>query len=68
VLLGPSLLGLIFFMYLLGSEMNLSVMRERGVVAVTVSQVSITLPMLTGVALAFALYPSFGDLDLAYPR
>jgi Kef-type K+ transport system membrane component KefB len=53
-------LGLIFFMYLIGTEMNLSVMRERGVVAVTVSQASIALPMLTGVVLAFALYPSFG--------
>jgi Kef-type K+ transport system membrane component KefB len=53
-------LGLIFFMYLIGTEMNLSVMRERGIVAVTVSQASIALPMLAGTALAFALYPSFG--------
>jgi Kef-type K+ transport system membrane component KefB len=53
-------LGLIFFMYLIGTGMNLSVMRERGIVAVTVSQASIALPMLAGTALAFALYPSFG--------
>jgi Kef-type K+ transport system membrane component KefB len=53
-------LGLIFFMYLIGAEMNLDLARERGVIATTVSQASIALPMLAGVVLALALYPSFG--------
>src|ERR1700730_4415237 len=53
-------LGLIFFMYLVGAEMNLDVVRKRGVTAMTVSQASIALPMLSGIVLAFALYPSFG--------
>ncbi|HLK00242.1 MAG TPA: cation:proton antiporter [Streptosporangiaceae bacterium] len=53
-------LGLIFFMYLIGTKMDLSIVRERGVIAMTVSQASIALPMLTGIVLAFALYPSFG--------
>lgn len=52
--------GLVFFMYLIGAEVNLAVLRRRSFTAVTVSQVSIALPMLTGIVLAFGLYPSFG--------
>jgi Kef-type K+ transport system membrane component KefB len=55
-----SQLGLIFFMYLVGSEINLDTLRRRGFTAATVSQVSIALPMLSGLGLAFALYPSYG--------
>jgi len=55
-----SQLGLIFFMYLVGAEINLDAVRRRGFTAVTVSQVSIGLPMLSGIVLAFGLYPSFG--------
>jgi Kef-type K+ transport system membrane component KefB len=55
-----SQLGLIFFMYLIGAEINLDVVRRRGVTAVTVSQVSIALPMLSGIVLAFGMYPSLG--------
>jgi Kef-type K+ transport system membrane component KefB len=53
-------LGLIFFMYLIGAEINLDVVRQRGVTAMTVSQASIAVPLLAGIALAFAMYPSFG--------
>jgi K+:H+ antiporter len=53
-------LGLVFFMYLIGAEINLGLMRRRGATAVTVSQASIALPMLSGIALGFWLYPSFG--------
>lgn len=56
-----SQLGLIFFMYLVGSEINLDTLRKRGFTAVTVSQVSIALPMLSGLGLAFGLYPSYGN-------
>ncbi|MET0233500.1 MAG: cation:proton antiporter, partial [Kibdelosporangium sp.] len=54
-------LGLIFFMYLVGSEIDLAALRERGFTAVTVSQVSIAVPMLSGLGLAFGLYPSYGN-------
>jgi Kef-type K+ transport system membrane component KefB len=54
-------LGLIFFMFMVGSEIDLASLRKRGFTAVTVSQVSIALPMLTGIGLAFGLYPLFGD-------
>jgi Kef-type K+ transport system membrane component KefB len=54
-------LGLIFFMFMVGSEIDLASLRKRGFTAVTVSQVSIALPMLTGIGLAFGLYPLFGN-------
>ncbi|MFK0248370.1 cation:proton antiporter [Amycolatopsis azurea] len=53
-------LGLIFFMYLVGSEIDLDAVRKRGFTAVTVSQVSIALPMVTGIVLALGMYPVFG--------
>ncbi|HTJ39005.1 MAG TPA: cation:proton antiporter [Dactylosporangium sp.] len=54
-------LGLIFFMYLVGTEMNLDSVRRRGLVAATVSQVNLALPALCGIALALGMYPSFGE-------
>lgn len=54
-------LGLVFFMYLVGAELDLATVRRRGVTAATVSQASIALPMALGVALAFLLYPRFGS-------
>ena len=59
-------LGLIFFMYLVGGEVDLPAMRRLGVAAATISQVSIAWPMLLGVLLGFALYPSFGR-GVAFP-
>ncbi|MFC9255513.1 cation:proton antiporter [Amycolatopsis thailandensis] len=55
-----SQLGLIFFMYLVGSEIDLGAVRKRGFTAVTVSQVSIALPMVSGIVLALGMYPLFG--------
>jgi Kef-type K+ transport system membrane component KefB len=48
-------------MFLVGSEINIDALRPRGCTAVTVSQVSIALPMLSGLGLAFGLYPSYGN-------
>ena len=59
-------LGLIFFMYLIGAEIDLDVVRQRGVTAMTVSQASLAVPLLAGTALAFALYPSFGG-EVSFP-
>jgi Kef-type K+ transport system membrane component KefB len=55
-----SQIGLIFFMYLVGAEMNLATVRRRSLTAVTVSQVGIALPMLSGVVLAVGMYPTLG--------
>jgi Kef-type K+ transport system membrane component KefB len=54
-------IGLIFFMYLVGAELDPAAVRRRGVTAMAVSQAGIALPMLTGVVLAAWLYPVFGD-------
>ncbi|MGI5237798.1 cation:proton antiporter domain-containing protein [Dactylosporangium sp. CA-139066] len=54
-------LGLVFFMYLVGAEMNLESVRRRGLVAATVSQVNLALPALCGIVLALGMYPTFGE-------
>lgn len=53
-------LGLILFMYLVGAKINLGTVRSRRVTVMAVSQASIAIPMLSGLVLAFALYPPFG--------
>jgi K+:H+ antiporter len=53
-------IGLIFFMYLVGAELDSAVVRRRGVTAMAVSQAGLALPMLSGVVLAAFLYPVFG--------
>jgi Kef-type K+ transport system membrane component KefB len=53
-------LGLVFFMYLVGTEIDLAVVRRRTGTAVAVSQVGIAVTMTTGGLLAFLLYPRFG--------
>ena len=53
-------LGLIFYMFLVGLELDFSLMRGRGHAAIWVSHVSIIAPFLMGVALALWLYPTLG--------
>jgi Kef-type K+ transport system membrane component KefB len=49
-------IGLIFFMYLIGYELNLGVVRRHGYQAAVVSHAGIAVPMLAGVVLAWAMY------------
>lgn len=49
-------LGLIFFMFLIGYELNLLLVRQRGRTALMVSNAGIALPLLCGVGLAFGAY------------
>ncbi|MFN2557239.1 MAG: cation:proton antiporter, partial [Nitriliruptorales bacterium] len=53
--------GLIFYMFLVGLELNFDLMRGRGHAAVWVSHLSIIIPFLMGVALSLWLYPSIGS-------
>jgi Kef-type K+ transport system membrane component KefB/nucleotide-binding universal stress UspA family protein len=53
-------MGLIFYMFLVGLELDFSLMRGRGHAAIWVSHVSIIAPFLMGVALALWLFPSLG--------
>lgn len=52
-------LGLILFMFLVGYELDLDLVRRRSYVAAVVSHVSIALPFLAGVLLALGMYTTF---------
>jgi Kef-type K+ transport system membrane component KefB/nucleotide-binding universal stress UspA family protein len=52
--------GLIFYMFLVGLELDFNLMRGRGHAAIWVSHVSIIAPFLMGVALALWLFPTLG--------
>src|SRR4051812_19565432 len=56
-----SQIGLIFFMFLIGLELDIRLIRGRGRMAATVSQVSIIVPFLLGSLVALALFPSLGS-------
>ncbi|MGB2712035.1 MAG: cation:proton antiporter [Conexibacter sp.] len=51
-------LGLIFFMFLVGLELNVTGMRRTFGRAAAISNVSVVLPMLLGVLVAVPLYPA----------
>lgn len=52
--------GLVFFMFLIGLELDVRHVRQVGHLAVLVSHVSIVLPFVMGTLLALALYPILG--------
>lgn len=56
-----SQVGLLLFMFLVGLELDLKLLRELGRAAVVTSQVSIILPFILGLLLAFYLYPRLSD-------
>jgi Kef-type K+ transport system membrane component KefB len=53
--------GLIFFMFLVGLELDLRLIRGRGQAAGLVSHLSIVIPFLLGVGLALALFTNLGS-------
>jgi Kef-type K+ transport system membrane component KefB len=59
-------LGLVLFMFLVGYELNLGHVRDRGRAAVLVSNVSIAIPLLGGVLLAFAMYDRFAAKNVGF--
>lgn len=54
-------LGLILFMFIIGYELDPALIRGHGRVAVTVSHVSIAMPFLSGIILAFFMYRPLAD-------
>jgi Kef-type K+ transport system membrane component KefB len=56
-----SQVGLLVFMFLVGLELDLRMLRERGRTAVVTSNASVAAPMLLGVLLAAFLYPRLSD-------
>jgi len=53
-----SQVGLLVFMFLIGLELDLKTIRERGRAAIVISHASIVAPFLLGAVLAIALYPT----------
>jgi Kef-type K+ transport system membrane component KefB/nucleotide-binding universal stress UspA family protein len=56
-----SQVGLIFFMFLVGLELDVRLLRGRGRAALTVSWTSIVLPFSLGVVAALAAFPVLGS-------
>lgn len=54
-----SQIGLILFMFIIGMELDMGVIRQRAGSAVFISNVSIVVPFVMGAALALFLYKSF---------
>ena len=54
-----SQIGLILFMFVIGMELDLKVLRKRASDAVVVSHASIIIPFALGVGLAYFIYSSF---------
>jgi Kef-type K+ transport system membrane component KefB len=60
-------LGLIFFMFLVGYELNLLLARQRGRVALMVSNAGIALPLLCGTGIAVIAYRRLAPAGVSYP-
>jgi Kef-type K+ transport system membrane component KefB len=58
--------GLVLFVFLTGLELNTTLLRGRGHVAVVVSHVSIAVPFMLGVLLAVVAYTRFAPAGVGY--
>ena len=63
---GVSQLGLVLFMFTVGLEFDLGLVRNRGTLAVVISQYGILVPLVAGTALALWLYPNFSTADVDF--
>lgn len=61
-----SQLGLVLFMFVIGLEFDLGLLRNRGRLAVVIAQLSIAVPFALGVGLALALHPIFAPTDVSF--
>jgi Kef-type K+ transport system membrane component KefB len=59
--------GLVLFMFLIGYELSVGQVRSSGRVAALVSHVSVAVPMIGGVLLAFVMYGRFADPAIGFP-
>jgi Kef-type K+ transport system membrane component KefB len=69
--LAPSLavvsqLGVILYMFLVGLELDLGVLRRQAHTAVAISHASIVVPFLLGAALALTLYPRLASRHVGF--
>ena len=56
-------IGLVFFMFLIGLELDVRLIRGRGQAAAAVSHASITVPFLSGVGLALVIFTTLGSTE-----
>jgi Kef-type K+ transport system membrane component KefB len=61
VLRSMAYVGLIFFMFLVGLRLDLTLVRRRGHGALLISHASIALPFILGVMVALVVYPLVGS-------
>ncbi|MGN6491271.1 MAG: cation:proton antiporter [Agriterribacter sp.] len=61
-----SQIGLIFFMFIVGMELDLKVLRNQTHDAVVISHASIIIPFAMGMGLSYFLYESFAPQGVAY--
>jgi Kef-type K+ transport system membrane component KefB/nucleotide-binding universal stress UspA family protein len=58
-----SQIGLVFFMFLIGLELDVRLIKGRGHAAAAVSHASIILPFLSGVGVALAIFTRLGSAE-----
>jgi len=61
-----SQIGLVLFMFVIGMELNLNVLKNKAHEAIVISHASIILPFAAGVALALFIYSSFAPEGVAF--
>jgi len=61
-----SQLGLIFFMFVVGMELDFDKIKKQSSTSVFISHVSIIFPFFLGVALAYWLYPIFAPKNITF--
>lgn len=61
-----SQVGLILFMYVIGMELNLKVLRNQAHDAVVISHASIIIPYFLGMGLAFYMYKEFAPANISF--
>lgn len=61
-----SQLGLIFFMFVVGMELDFDKIKKQSSASVFISHVSIIFPFFLGVALAYWLYPVFAPKNISF--
>jgi Kef-type K+ transport system membrane component KefB len=59
-------LGVVLYMFQVGLELNLSVLRDRAQAVVAISHASIIAPFLMGSSLALVLYPRLSSRDVPF--
>lgn len=61
-----SQIGLILFMFVIGMELDLKVLRNRAKEAVVISHASIVIPFALGIGLAYFVYFKFAPVGVAF--